>query len=78
MAMTAPHDHRTVSEESLRNAASVLGVDVNGLRALLDPSPYRQVPVRLWLLGEEPIYVSTSRRAEELEAADRSYRLTVR
>jgi hypothetical protein len=56
----------------------VLGVDVNGLSALLDPFPYLQIPVHLWLLREGPIYVSTTQRAEEPEAADRSYRLTIR
>ncbi|WP_188539647.1 hypothetical protein [Kocuria dechangensis] len=78
MAMTAPHDRRMSPEEILSNAAAVLGVDARALRALREPSAHRQIPVRLWLLGEEPIYVSTAQRAEELQAADRSYQLTVR
>lgn len=81
MAVTARHEHQAdpaVSDDTLREAASVLGVDAPSLRALQAPSPYRKVPVRLALLGDAPIYVSTPHRAEELQAADRSYRLTVR
>jgi hypothetical protein len=53
-------------------------VDVRTLRALRERSPYRTVPVSLWLMGEDPIYVSTERQADELRAVDRSYRLVTR
>lgn len=75
---TAAHNEQASADsadEALRHAASVLDVDVDTLRALRAKSPYREVPVRLWLLGEEPILVSTQKQADELRAVDRSYRL---
>lgn len=69
---------RLEAEEVLRHASSVLDVDVDTLRALRAKFPYLDVPVRLWLLGEEPICVSTQKQADELRAVDKSYRLVTR
>lgn len=80
--MTTTAHHRQASagsaDEALHHAASVLDVDLNILRALRVRSPYREVPVRLWLMGEEPIRVSTQKQADELRAVDRSCRLVTR
>lgn len=81
VSTTASGDRQTGADpggDALRHAASALGVDVRTLRALRERSPYRTVPVSLWLMGEDPIYVSTERQADELRAVDRSYRLVTR
>lgn len=65
-------------DDALQGAASALGVDVRTPRALRERSPYRSVPVSLWLMGDDPVYVSTQKQADELRAVDRSYRLVTR
>ncbi|MFE7630795.1 hypothetical protein [Kocuria sp. NPDC057446] len=63
----------TVSAEHIESAAKALKLDPDVLRRLTEPSQSRTVPVRLRLLGNEPIYVSTQESARDLERTDRAY-----
>ncbi|MEX5298450.1 hypothetical protein RCG67_06685 [Kocuria sp. CPCC 205292] len=63
----------TVSAEHIGSTAKALKLDPDVPRRLTEPSQPRTVPVRLHLLGSEPIYVSTQESARDLERTDRAY-----
>jgi precorrin-4 methylase len=63
----------SVSAEHIESAAKALKLDPDVLRRLTEPSQSRTVPVRLRLLGNEAIYVSTQESARDLERTDRAY-----
>ncbi len=63
----------TVSAEHIESAAKALKLDPDVQRRLTEPSQSRALPVRLRLLGHEPIYVSTQETARDLECTDRAY-----
>ncbi|GAA1747110.1 hypothetical protein [Kocuria aegyptia] len=62
-----------VSAEKIDAAAQALDLDPNVLMVLAKPSEVRQIPVRLGLLGNEPIYVDSQEQARKLERSDRAY-----
>lgn len=62
-----------VTTGSIRSAAQALNPDPKILQVLTKPSAARTVPVRLHLLGDEPIYVASQDQAEKLERSDRAY-----
>ncbi len=62
-----------VTTESIQSAAQALNLDPKILTVLTKPSAARAVPVRLHLLGDEPIYVTSQEQADKLERSDRAY-----
>ena len=62
-----------VSAEKIIAAAQALDLDPKVLKVLTEPSEVRRIPVRLGLLGNEPIYVDSQEQARKLEQSDRAY-----